>query len=87
MVEAATDLPTLAEAGSVEPRIMQAILTASPEIPSAMGDREGDIPVPLLAIADDAGLTWPPEQGAHCLVFSTPKPRLPLRLAFSFLQT
>ena len=34
-------------------------LSLNPSIPDAMGDREGDISVPLLAIADDAGGTWP----------------------------
>ena len=34
-------------------------LPLDPAIPEAMGDREGDIAVPLLSIADDAGGTWP----------------------------
>ena len=34
-------------------------LPADPPVPDAMGDREGDIAVPLLAIADDAGGEWP----------------------------
>ena len=34
-------------------------LTLNPPIPDAMGDREGDISVPLLSIADDAGGEWP----------------------------
>jgi putative DNA primase/helicase len=34
-------------------------LTQDPPIPDAMGDREGDISVPLLSIADDAGGVWP----------------------------
>ena len=34
-------------------------LCSDPAIPDAMGDREGDIVVPLLAIADDAGGPWP----------------------------
>jgi putative DNA primase/helicase len=34
-------------------------LPADPSIPDALGDREGDISVPLLAIADDAGGEWP----------------------------
>jgi len=33
-------------------------LLPDPEVPDAMGDREGDICVPLLAIADDAGPAW-----------------------------
>ena len=33
-------------------------LSTSPAIPTAMGDREGDIAVPLLAIADSAGQEW-----------------------------
>ena len=33
-------------------------LTLNPDIPEAMGDREGDIAVPLLAVADDADLVW-----------------------------
>jgi putative DNA primase/helicase len=34
-------------------------LPLDPDIPPAMGDREGDISVPLLAIADHAGGVWP----------------------------
>lgn len=34
-------------------------LDPAPAIPDAMGDREGDIAVPLLAVADDAGGDWP----------------------------
>jgi putative DNA primase/helicase len=34
-------------------------LPEDPAVPDAMGDREGDICVPLLAIADDAGGAWP----------------------------
>jgi Protein of unknown function (DUF3631) len=34
-------------------------LAAEPEVPDALGDREGDISVPLLSIADDAGGEWP----------------------------
>jgi hypothetical protein len=34
-------------------------LSLDPLVPEAMGDREGDISVPLLAIADDAGGDWP----------------------------
>lgn len=34
-------------------------LPFDPPIPDEMGDREGDISVPLLAIADDAGGEWP----------------------------
>lgn len=33
-------------------------LSADPSIPDAMGDREGDISVPLLSIADHAGDAW-----------------------------
>ena len=35
------------------------MLNLDPDIPAAFGDREGDICVPLLAIADDAGGEWP----------------------------
>jgi hypothetical protein len=35
-----------------------AALSTDPAIPEAMGDREGDISVPLLAIADHAGPAW-----------------------------
>ena len=34
-------------------------LPSDPPVPDAMGDREGDIAIPLLAIADDAGGAWP----------------------------
>lgn len=34
-------------------------LDRDPPVPDALGDREGDIVVPLLAIADDAGGPWP----------------------------
>jgi putative DNA primase/helicase len=34
-------------------------LHLDPPVPEALGDREGDISVPLLAIADDAGGPWP----------------------------
>ncbi len=34
-------------------------LSLTPDIPERMGDREGDISVPLLAIADMAGGAWP----------------------------
>jgi putative DNA primase/helicase len=34
-------------------------LSTDPPVPDAMGDREGDISIPLLAIADDAGGVWP----------------------------
>ena len=34
-------------------------LDPDPTIPDALSDREGDIAVPLLAIADDAGGAWP----------------------------
>ncbi len=34
-------------------------LPLNPEIPNAMGDREGDVSVPLLSIADHAGGAWP----------------------------
>ncbi len=34
-------------------------LPLDPEVPEAMGDREGDISVVLLSIADDAGGEWP----------------------------
>jgi len=37
----------------------RAHLGLDPVIPDAMGDREGDIAVPLLSIADDAGGPWP----------------------------
>jgi putative DNA primase/helicase len=34
-------------------------LPQDPVVPDAMGDREGDISIPLLAAADDAGGQWP----------------------------
>ncbi|MCK8784136.1 DUF3631 domain-containing protein [Roseomonas sp. NAR14] len=34
-------------------------LPTNPAVPDALGDREGDISIPLLAIADDAGGDWP----------------------------
>jgi putative DNA primase/helicase len=34
-------------------------LPHNPEVPDEMGDREGDISIPLLSIADDAGGEWP----------------------------
>ncbi len=34
-------------------------LHLDPAVPDAMGDREGDISIPLLSIADDAGADWP----------------------------
>jgi putative DNA primase/helicase len=34
-------------------------LNPDPAVPEALGDREGDITVPLLSIADDAGGGWP----------------------------
>jgi hypothetical protein len=34
-------------------------LSVDPHVPEAMGDREGDISIPLLSIADDAGGEWP----------------------------
>jgi putative DNA primase/helicase len=42
-------------------------LPLSPDIPEAMGDREGDISVPLLAIADAAGGEWPARARAALL--------------------
>ncbi|MFN6953779.1 MAG: DUF3631 domain-containing protein [Acetobacteraceae bacterium] len=33
-------------------------LDRDPQVPDAMGDREGDIVIPLLSIADDAGGAW-----------------------------
>nr|WP_246521921.1 DUF3631 domain-containing protein [Neoroseomonas terrae] len=44
-----------------------ATLPLTPEIPDAMGDREGDISVPLLAIADSAGGEWPARARAALL--------------------
>jgi putative DNA primase/helicase len=34
-------------------------LPTDPPVPDALGDREGDISIPLLSIADDAGGEWP----------------------------
>jgi hypothetical protein len=34
-------------------------LPLDPAVPDAMGDREGDIAIPLLSLADDAGGDWP----------------------------
>lgn len=42
-------------------------LRQDPVIPDAMGDREGDITVPLLSIADDAGGLWPSRARAALL--------------------
>lgn len=42
-------------------------LPLDPAIPEAMGDREGDIVVPLLSIADDAGGPWPARARAALL--------------------
>ena len=42
-------------------------LPLDPAVPDAMGDREGDIAVPLLAIADDAGGAWPARARAALL--------------------
>lgn len=42
-------------------------LPLTPDIPDAMGDREGDISVPLLAIADAAGGEWPARARAALL--------------------
>lgn len=42
-------------------------LSTDPAVPEAMGDREGDIAVPLLAIADDAGGPWPERARAALL--------------------
>ena len=44
-----------------------AALATDPAIPDAMGDREGDISVPLLAIADHAGAAWA-ERGRRALL-------------------
>jgi len=43
------------------------LLSLDPAIPEAMGDREGDIAVPLLSIADDAGGLWPTRARAALL--------------------
>jgi putative DNA primase/helicase len=46
------------------------LLPANPEMPSALGDREADVSVPLVAIADDAGGEWPERsRKALCDVF------------------
>ena len=46
-------------------------LPLDPTIPDAMGDREGDMSVPLLSVADDAGGAWPARARAALLdVFS-----------------
>ena len=42
-------------------------LSLNPAIPDAMGDREGDVSVPLLSIADDAGGAWPERSRAALL--------------------
>ena len=42
-------------------------LPLDPAIPEVMGDREGDIAVPLLSIADDAGGPWPARARAALL--------------------
>ena len=42
-------------------------LPLDPAIPEKMGDREGDIAVPLLSIADDAGGLWPARARAALL--------------------
>jgi putative DNA primase/helicase len=42
-------------------------LASDPATPDAMGDREGDISVPLLAIADNAGGIWPARARAALL--------------------
>lgn len=42
-------------------------LSTDPGVPEAMGDREGDIAVPLIAIADDAGGAWPDRARAALL--------------------
>ena len=43
------------------------LLPLDPPIPEAMGDREGDIAVPLLSVADDAGGPWPARARAALL--------------------
>lgn len=43
------------------------LLSPDPAVPEAMGDREGDIAVPLLAIADHAGGAWPERARAALL--------------------
>lgn len=43
------------------------VLPLNPAVPEAMGDREGDITVPLLSIADDAGGAWPARARAALL--------------------
>lgn len=42
-------------------------LDQNPDIPDALGDREGDIVIPLLSIADDAGGEWPARMRAALL--------------------
>lgn len=42
-------------------------LLLNPAVPEAMGDREGDITVSLLSIADDAGEAWPARARAALL--------------------
>lgn len=42
-------------------------LSLDPSVPDAMGDREGDIAIPLLSIADDAGGEWPGKARAALL--------------------
>jgi putative DNA primase/helicase len=37
----------------------RAYLSPDPDMPAALGDREADVSVPLVAIADDAGGEWP----------------------------
>jgi putative DNA primase/helicase len=45
-------------------------LNPDPAVPEALGDREGDLAVPLLAIADDAGGPWPERmRGALVTIF------------------
>ncbi len=47
-------------------------LNVEPPVPDAMGDREGDICVPLLSIADQAGVAWSQHGRAALLdVFGT----------------
>jgi putative DNA primase/helicase len=42
-------------------------LNPDPAVPEALGDREGDISVPLIAIADDAGGGWPERMRANLI--------------------
>ena len=45
-------------------------LPTDPDMPAALGDREADVSVPLVAIADDAGGSWPARaRKALCDVF------------------